>query len=257
MKRMIACRPGCYDLPLPEALAALKAAGIDHVELSPPNDHDYDGLAVLAADMDMNISSLDTSARVDDPGQVAALERIIAGAARIGTRIIFLAASVKDASYEEGIETLKGLAEKARQARVVLSLETHVPFGHNGDTARKTVETVNSDGLGYNFDTANIYYYNPKGIDTVEELKKTLPCITSVHLKDSAKGEPGSADFPVLGEGIVDFPEVFRVLDNQGFTGPYTLELEGPLVSGLPVEKRTDKVKRCLDYLRKIGAMDS
>ena len=256
MKHIIACRPGCYDLSLPEAMVVLKGTGIDNVELNPPDDNDYDGLAGLAADAGMNISSLSTGTKVDDPEQVAALERIIEGAAHIRTRIIFLAASVKKATYDEGIEALKGLAEKARQARVVLSVETHVPFGHNGDTARRTVETVKSEGLGHNFDTANIYYYNPKGIDTVKELKKVLPYARSVHLKDSAKGEPGSFDFPVLGEGIVDFPEVFRLLDNQGFTGPYTLELEGPLVSGLSVKQRTEKVKACLDYLRQIDAMD-
>ena len=256
MKHIIACRPGCYDLALPEAMAVLKKAGIDNVELNPPDDNDYDGFAGLAADAGMNISSLSAVTNVEDPEQVAVLERIIEGATHIGTRIIFLAASVERATYEEGIEVLKGLAEKARQSRVVLSVETHVPFGQNGDTARRTVETVNSEGLGHNFDTANIYYYNPKGIDTVEELRKVLPHVTSVHLKESAKGEPESFEFPVLGKGIVDFPEVFRLLDNQGFTGPYTLELEGPVVSGLSVEERTEKVKACLAYLRQIGAMD-
>ncbi len=256
MKNIIACRPGCYDLPLPEAMAALKGIGIDNVELNAPNDNDYDRLAGLAADAGMKISSLGASLNVDHPEQIAALERIIEGAAHIGTRIIFLAAGVEKSTYEEGLEVLKELAEKARQARVVLSVETHVPFGHNGDVARRTVETVNSKGLGHNFDTANIYYYNPKGIDAVEELKKILPHVTSVHLKESAKGEPKSSDFPILGEGVVDFPEVFRLLGNRGFTGPYTLELEGPLVSGLPVQERTEKVKACLDYLRQIGAMD-
>ncbi|GAG25106.1 unnamed protein product, partial [marine sediment metagenome] len=79
--------------------------------------------------------------------------------------------------------------------------------------------------------------------------------VASVHLKESAKGEPEDDDFPVLGTGIVDFPEVFRVLGERGFTGPYTLELEGPLVAGLPVEERTGKVKACVDYLKSIGAM--
>ena len=256
MKRVIACRPGCYELPLPEAMAALQAIGITNVELNAPADDDYDALARLASEMGMHITSLGTDTCLDNPEQVAALERIILGAAHIGARIVFLAASVKHASYAEGIEVLKGLAEKARQAGVVLSIETHVPFGHNGDVARRTVEAVNSRGLGHNFDTANIYYYNPKGIDTVAELKKVLPSVTSVHLKDSAKGEPESFDFPAFGNGIVDFPGVFRLLDSRGFQGPYTMELEGPLVAGLSIGDRTKEVKACLDYLRRIGALD-
>ena len=253
MKHTIACRPGCYDLPLPEALAELKRAGVNWVELDAPSDNDYGKLQRIADAAGVQISSLSVGAELDEPEQRTRVEHAIAGAAALRVKTIFLAAALKTASDEEGIEWLKGLAETARQAGVVLSLETHLPFAHNAATARKTVEAVNSAGLGYNYDTANIYYYNPKGIDTVEELKEALPYVTSVHLKESAKGEPLSFDFPVFGAGIVDFPAVFKLLDAHGYTGPYTMELEGPLVDGLPVYERTQKVKDCLDYLRRIG----
>ena len=81
-----------------------------------------------------------------------------------------------------------------------------------------------------------------------------LPYVVSVHLKESARGEPLSFDFPALGEGIVDFPEVFRLLGERGFRGPYTMELEGPLVDGLPTDERSARIKVCLDYLARIGA---
>ena len=38
MENTIACRPGCFDLPVPEAFAQLKAAGIDYVEANLPED---------------------------------------------------------------------------------------------------------------------------------------------------------------------------------------------------------------------------
>ena len=72
-------------------------------------------------------------------------------------------------------------------------------------------------------------------------------------MKESAKGEPKSLDFPILGTGIVDFPEVFRILRENDFYGPYTMELEGPLVNGLSTIERTRKVRACLDYLKSIG----
>ena len=253
MKHTIACRPSCYDLSLAEALMELKQAGIQCVELDFPVDNNYAELFRTASAAGMQITSLSLDTQLDDPQQLARLEQTIAGAAAIKVGIIFLAAALKKASYEAGIAWLKGLADKALRAGVVLSLETHPPFAHNAATARRTVEAVNSAGLGYNYDTANIYYYNPKGIDTVEELKKALPYVTSVHLKESAKGEPESFDFPAFGKGIVDFLAVFRVLDAHGYTGPFTMELEGPLVAGLPVQTRTQNVKACLDYLRRIG----
>ena len=254
MKNIIACRPGCCSVPLPDGMAALKGIGISHFEVGPPQDGDYDALAKLAKRTGVKISSISTGVNLEDPADVKRLEGVISGTARIGTKVIFLSASPGKKTKEEGIAVLKALAGKAAAAKVVLSIETHVPYGHNGDEAKQTMEAVNSPGIGYNYDTANIYYYNPKGINGVEELKKALAYVTSVHLKESAKGEPKSFDFPILGQGIVDFPQIFKLLGGRGFRGPYTLELEGALVDGLPLPKQLEKVKACLDYLKRIGA---
>jgi sugar phosphate isomerase/epimerase len=251
---IIACRPGCLDLPLADALHKLKEIGIHHAELNTDADTDFAELQMLAQAEEIGISSLSVVASVVDAPGVEMIEHAITGAAQLGTEIIFLAASVPEGGYDDGIAALRGLGVKADAAGVVLSLETHVPFGHNGEIARRTVEAVDSPGVRWNYDTANVYYYNEAGIDTVAELKKGLPYIASVHLKESARGEPLSFDFPVLGEGIVDFPAVFRMLGDCGFSGPYALELEGDLVNGLPVDEQVAKVKGCMDYLASIGA---
>ena len=250
---IIACRPECYDLPLREAVEQIKCAGIENVEVRVPRDMAYDEAARICADVGVTITTLATGGALDVPEDLAALERTIAGAAAIGIPIIFLAASMREGSYEDGLPLLKTLARQAHEVGVILSIETHVPFAHNGDRARATMEAVGVPGIGYNFDTANIYYYNPKGTDGVAELRKALPFVTSVHLKESGHGEPEAFDFPVLGEGIVDFPEVFRLLGGRGFVGPYTLELEGPLMNGRPAEERTELVRQCLAYLKAIG----
>lgn len=251
---VIACRPGCYDLPLKDALEELSGLGVHYAEVPPPADGDYAALADMAKGAGVAISSFGTGCCLEDPEQVAALARCIEGAGAIGTRIIFLSAAMGAGAPEDGIPVLRELAGKAHAAGVTVSIETHEPFGHNGETARRTIEAVGVPGIGHNFDTANVYYYNPKGVDAVEELKKVLPYVVSVHLKESARGEPLSFDFPALGEGIVDFPEVFRLLGERGFRGPYTMELEGPLVDGLPTDERSARIKVCLDYLARIGA---
>ncbi|MFC1453045.1 sugar phosphate isomerase/epimerase family protein [Verrucomicrobiota bacterium] len=250
----IACRPGCFEGPLSEALALVKAAGIDNVEAGIPGDGNFSGLAELCRDKGLTITTLAGGVDLGVPESVAAVEKAIEGAAEIGTRVIFLSASIGSGVYDDGIPVLGRLARAARAVGVVLSIETHLPFAYNGDLAKRTIELVNSPGIGHNFDTANIYYYNPKGIDAVEELRKVLPYVTSVHLKESERGEPESMNFPPLGKGIVDFPSVFRLLGERGFYGPYTLELEGPLLDGLSKEARSDIVRECLAYLTSIGA---
>ncbi len=255
-KNLIACRPGCYDLPLVEAMAELRKTGIENIEAKLPEDGDYRRLAAAAADAGVSISSLATDVHLNNQEELAGLEHGIEGAAETGVPLIFLSANVSNLSYGEGIAILREFGHRAHSAGVILSLETHLPFAHNSDAIRRTLTEADSPGLGYNFDTANIYYYNPRGTDAVDELKKALPFVTSVHLKESARGEPEAFDFPVLGTGIVDFPGVFRLLKERGFTGPYTLELEGGLVNGLPTEERSKKVAACLGYLKEIGAMD-
>lgn len=255
MNHVLACRPGALELPTPEAIVALRSIGIENVELGAVGDEDFAAEAKMAAEAGVRITSFSTGCTLDDPERLAALERVITGAASVGTKVIFVSFGAGKLTYEQGIEVLRGLAEKAAAAGVVLSMETHVPFGKTGDIARQTIESVNSKGLGYNYDSANIYYYNPKGIDGIEELKKALPYVTSVHLKESEKGEPESFQFPAFGKGIVNFPEIFRLLDSRGFEGPYTMELEGPVIGELPLEGKLAMIQECLDYLRGIGAI--
>jgi len=104
-----------------------------------------------------------------------------------------------------------------------------------------------------NFDTANVHYYN-RDVNSVEELKKVMDYVGSVHVKDTT-GEYETWNFPALGRGVVDFPEIFRLLGDQGFTGPYTMELEGVKGWTPSEEERLAYVAESAGYLREIGAL--
>ena len=149
---------------------------------------------------------------------------------------------------------LRRLADHARTRSVTVCMETHPPFGANADAAAATIGDVGSEGLRYNFDTANIYYYND-GADTVSELAKIVALVASVHLKDTDGGYH-SPNFPELGRGVVDFPGVFELLGRHGFRGPYTMEVEGANVQGVDAAGRLAFLRRCMDYLRSIGAAE-
>jgi sugar phosphate isomerase/epimerase len=132
-------------------------------------------------------------------------------------------------------------------------METHPPLGENGDKAKKTLDAVDHPGLRFNFDTANVYYYN-EGTDTITELKKVAQYVASVHLKDTDGGFK-SPNFPPLGQGIVDFKGVFDVLRDVNFEGPYTLEIEGANVSGLDAQGRLEFLRTCVAFLHDMGAV--
>jgi L-ribulose-5-phosphate 3-epimerase len=56
-----------------------------------------------------------------------------------------------------------------------------------------------------------------------------LPKITGelahVHLKDTTGGK-GNWNFPAIGDGHVDFGRVLAILDDAGYDGPLSVEIE-------------------------------
>jgi inosose dehydratase len=133
-------------------------------------------------------------------------------------------------------------------------LETHPNLSTNGQVSRRTMLAVGHPNVRINYDTANIYFYN-EGLDTLAELNHCVDFVAGMHLKDS-KGLYRTFDFPVLGQGIVDFPRVFETLRERDFRGPCTMELE--VAHDVPIDEAATKarVEESVAYLRRIGAMD-
>jgi sugar phosphate isomerase/epimerase len=254
MGNIISCRTGVFDT-LEMAFASFPQAGVYHAEVPPAAHGDYGALADLARSYGVTIATIATHVVLDSEATAAGLHPVIDGAQSIGVQKVFVSAqAAPQVPWEMVITRLRQLAEYAAQHQVVICMETHPPFGANGDMARRTLTSVGHRGLRFNFDTANIYYYN-HGTDTITELEKVADLVASVHLKDTDGGFQ-SPIFPPIGAGVVDFRGVFRILGKAGFTGPYTLEIEGENVSRLDPAGRQEFLRTCVDYLHRVGAMD-
>src|SRR5262249_46751878 len=124
------------------------------------------------------------------------------------------------------IEHLRRLGDTAGALGVTVSLETHKGPTQNAHSMLELMSELDHPSVRLNFDTGNIAYYN-SGIDPVDELRKVAHLVRSVHLKDN-RGGFEDWYFPALGDGgAVDFTQVRLVLDEVGFLGPYTIEIEG------------------------------
>jgi len=75
--------------------------------------------------------------------------------------------------------------------------------------------------------------------------------VRSVHLKDT-NGGYRTWYFPALGDGVVDFAGVFHLLNDRGFYGPFTFELEGIQGESLTEAETRARVARSLDHLRSL-----
>ncbi len=197
----------------------------------------------------------------DKPEELEALKRHLPQTRKLGsTRMRIVAASMNYAKSprEELIgKVIPLLAEATKAAEeegVVLALENHIDF-----TSREIVriiEAVGSPSLRVNFDTGNCLRLFE---DPVDAAKRLAPYTISTHTKDIAtrrKGGSPADNFTwwpacVAGEGVIDMPGVVKALQDGGFDGSLSLEVDliGEQWSMLPEE---EIVARSLAYLRSL-----
>jgi len=189
--------------------------------------------------------------KLNDDESLATYMGVLDAMADLDIPILFTSASGED-DHALAAGMLRSLAEEAAARNVVISLETHPPYCENAEGMLATMNAVDHPNLRVNFDTANIFYYN-ENLDSADELERVIDYVVSVHLKDTDGGFK-SAQFPVLGKGVVQFERIFATLEKAGFDGPLTLELEGPLMRDLDAAGRHQAVVECMEYLRSIGA---
>jgi sugar phosphate isomerase/epimerase len=168
-----------------------------------------------------------------DLGEARCLEELASQLAiceQMGVRYLFLSPRHTGVGKEVAYQRLRSAGEIARRHGVIIALETHPDLGTNAETHLETMRIVNHPNVRVNFDTGNVTYYNA-GADVVAELEKVIDYVATVELKDHG-GRPRTWDFPALGQGIIDFRGVLRVLREHHYSGPLTIEVEG--VEGKP-----------------------
>lgn len=251
MGNVISYRIGYADqsqLPLDRIVAV----GLTHVEIvvREPDQTAADIKALLDAH-GLKTGSVSTPCPLGDDAVFDIFERYSALAAELGAGVLFTSVHSGGMELEKVYDRMRKIGDIAAQHGVAVGMETHPDLCENGAKQAATIAAISHPNVGVNFDTANIYYYN-HDVDTVEEIKKSKQYVKSVHLKDTPGGFE-DPNFPVFGQGIVDFKGVFDVLATVGFHGPFTMELEGPVGAADSVEAMEANVVGCLNHLRSLG----
>jgi inosose dehydratase len=154
------------------------------------------------------------------------------------------------------VQSLRKMGDTAAELGMTVALETHKGPTQNATAMLALMAAVDHPHVRLNFDTGNIGYYNA-GADPVAELERVKHLVRNVHLKDS-RGGFEDWYFPAVGDGgAVDFKRVREILDGVGFSGPYTVEIEG--IQGEPepgLEGRVERVARSAKHLVDCGYFD-
>lgn len=122
------------------------------------------------------------------------------------------------------------------------------------DDVHYVMQNSDADLLHLAPDTAHIC---AAGADPVKLIRQYADRVNFVHLKDYKLGDdvtssgwvgsgvPIMTCFHALGDGSVNFPEVFKILDSVNYTGPLCIEFDKPPVSNAASAKQN------YDYLCK------
>ncbi len=250
---IISCRTASYKGFADRAPAHLASLGIRYVEVIAPPPEDVDRLRDSLAEHGLKAATVHGQCDVSHAHCAEQVQAQLPVLDALGSQYLFVSCKAGDTPLDDVYGRLRAAGDVAATANVTIVMETHPDLVTNGDVALKTMQAVDHPNVRVNYDTANVYFYN-EGADAVTELKKILAYVAAVHLKET-NGAYRTWHFPALGRGIVDFPAIFRVLDNAGFTGPMTLEIEG--IEGEPEDERTicDRIAESAGYLRALGRL--
>ena len=277
MTRVLSCFSNTYGPSgVWVAVENIQRAGIDHLELA-LRGHNFGGLvipesavvtekaddATAAAFRDhlakhrVKVSGCNVGgADIRTEEGVALTERRIQFAARwfgVNTAVSGAGQPADAAERRTIVENLRRIGDTAGSLGITVALETHKGPTQNASAMLALMEEVDHPYIRLNFDTGNIAYYND-GANPVDELEQVKHLVRNVHLKDN-RGRVEDWYFPALGDGgAVDFMRIREILDGVGFTGPYTIELEG--IGGEPepgLDERQARIVRSVQHLRSCG----
>ena len=168
---------------------------------------------------------------MEQPSQdPARMETAFQAASDIGIPIINCGPGGKagdEASLEQSINSLGGLAEMAEKYGVTLCVKAHVGAAiDDTPTTLRLMAAITSPAFGIDMDPSHIYR---AGEDPVEAIAAVVSRVKHVHIRD-CKGRqsgPGKPEDQANGRGDINLVGYLRVLHESGYRGSVDLEVIG------------------------------
>jgi len=222
-----------------QSIEGAAAAGFQFVELCavkgwtenvmPDMDKaELDRIKKKMADLKLAPIALSGHCNLLDEKRLDDFRKNIALAAEFGCRFIITSSGEAHFGEDEKIadellaENIKSLLPDLQKAGLVLGLEVHGEYG-TGASLLPVVEKVASELVGIAYDTGNTMYYGGKKCD--EDIKTCADFVKYVHLKDKIGGLK-EWNFPAAGKGELNLAAFMNYLNDNGYKGPYSVEIE-------------------------------
>lgn len=152
-----------------------------------------------------------------------------------------------DEQREHFLQAIRPLADEAAAMDIVICLETHGGLVATGAMSAELVRLIDKPNVGINYDPGNVIHYGDTRPE--EDIKAAAPYVKHMHAKDQIGGA-GVWNFPAAGTGEVDFAPIFAALDEAGFNGPVSVEIEFQGEPWPPLEDVNKAVAEALTFLK-------
>ncbi|MDK2981588.1 MAG: hypothetical protein PWQ55_1935 [Chloroflexota bacterium] len=267
MKRIIAVNSNCYHgYSIEEAIAGIQAAGFHYIELTATKgwtEHVFPSMSFeylcsvkdQLKEADLIPFAMSGHCNLMDRARIGDFLANMRLAAFFGCDFIVSSigeAHLKDnavASNEEVADHIRELVPHLEEHDLTLVLENHGDHS-TGQIIKEIVELVDSPRVRINYDTANVIFY--AGVNPLEDIPNCVDKIGFLHIKDKIGGLK-EWNFPALGEGHVDFPGIFKLLDEAGNDSPMSIEIEFTDQGPKDLAEVNQAVKDSHDYLVGLG----
>lgn len=179
---------------------------------------------------------------------VAQAQRLVDNAQRAGVPVLLEMGHSKPENFQKYFAVMRRAAPYAEQHGITIALKPHGGLSTTGDDCRRAIETVDHPAYRLCFDPGNLSYY--AGQRPEVELPTLAPYVVAMCVKDETGGAGPHRSVNVTpGDGEVDFPAVFKILNDHGFAGkPAIVET----LAGTTLDEVNREAKRGYEYLTQV-----
>lgn len=127
----------------------------------------------------------------------------------------------QQARNQRFIEKFQLLAELAHEYETFITIKPHTGNTATARELSQTLAKIGSPWIRGSYDPGNVHFYEE--IDPAEDLPLIVSHTQSFVAKDH-RGARAHRDFPIPGEGDLNFAAMFRTLNVAAFNGPVVVE---------------------------------
>jgi L-ribulose-5-phosphate 3-epimerase len=225
----------------------------EHIDPDTASDHEIDRIAGKLADLGLRPVSLSGHAQLQTDEGAARFARAIEIAAALGMEVVntYTGDATTDEEHEAYFANVATLCDRAANHGLKIGMETDSNMLPTAEIGVAILDRIDRpEVLGFNYDPGNVVYY--AGADPLTDVRFALPRLVHFHFKDKVGGK-GVFNFPPPGDGELDMTGLLAILDEAGYAGPISAEVEFTELGWPDYDACRAAAKRSVENLRGMG----